>query len=224
MSTVLPGRADCTVPYKADDAMPISKPTLEQFSAYHKAWTYFNERLFEGQLSNCLLNFSRHARAMGFFSPERWSKGEIKSHEISLNPDVLGRPVIETMGTLVHEMVHQWQQEFGTPPRRCYHDREWAAKMEDVGLIPSSTGQPGGRKSGQRMTHYIDPSGRFQQAFDAMPAEFLIPWRSQAASAASKSPRNSKTKYTCGRCGAALWGKDSLQVLCLDCDVPFEKN
>lgn len=224
MSISSPEGPECTVPYKTVETTVLGEPTLEQFGAYHKAWTYFNDELFDGKLSSCLLNFSRKAKALGFFSPERWSKGEAKSHEISLNPDVLGRPVIDSMGTLVHEMVHQWQQEFGTPPRRCYHDREWAAKMEDVGLIPSNTGQPGGRKTGQAMTHYIDPAGRFQQAFDAMPPEFLIPWKSQAPSAASKSPRNSKTKYTCRRCGAALWGKDTLQVLCLECDVPFEKN
>lgn len=215
-------QTSCTVLYNA--ATGLVMPTLEQFSAYHHAWAYFNDRLFDGTLSSCLLNFSRKAKARGFFSPDRWAKGEATTHEISLNPDVLGRPVIETMGTLVHEMVHQWQQEFGSPPRRCYHNREWAAKMEEVGLIPSDTGEPGGKKTGQSMTHYIDPAGRFQQAFDAMPAEYLIPWRSHAPSKATPSPTSSKTKYSCRRCGAAIWGGRRLQVLCLNCDLPFEQN
>lgn len=213
----------CTVPYSVDETTKTDDPTLEQFGAYHNAWTFFNDQLFDGVLSKCLLNFSWHAKANGFFSPQRWSKGEARTHEISLNPDLLERPVIESMGTLVHEMVHQWQQEYGTPPRRCYHDREWSTKMEAVGLIPSDTGEPGGRKTGQRITHYIDPAGRFQKAFDLIPVEYLIPWKS-GRSAPSKSPsKNSKTKYVCCKCGSALWGKDSLQVLCLECEEPFVK-
>ena len=50
------------------------------------------------------------------------------------HPDILSRPIEESMGTLVHEMVHFWQQEFGTPSRRGYHNREWADKMEALGL------------------------------------------------------------------------------------------
>jgi hypothetical protein len=33
--------------------------------------------------------------------------------------------------------------------------------MEEVGLIPSSTGAPGGKRTGQSMSHYIDPDGKF---------------------------------------------------------------
>lgn len=222
MTTSTPNKPECTVPYNAEGP-ECDDPTLEQFGAYHNAWVYFNEQLFDGMLSNCLLNFSRHARANGFFSPQRWSKGEVRTHEISLNPDLLERPVIESMGTLVHEMVHQWQQEYGTPPRRCYHNREWAAKMEEVGLIPSETGEPGGRKTGQKITHYIGLSGRFHKAFDSMPKEYLIPWRSGRPAPSKGTTKNNKTKYLCGKCGSALWGKDSLQVLCLECGEPFVK-
>ena len=33
-----------------------------------------------------------------------------------------------------------------------------------------------------------------------------------------------KLKHTCPGCKNNLWGKASLQVLCLDCDVPYELN
>jgi hypothetical protein len=50
------------------------------------------------------------------------------------------------------------------PVKKCrggYHDRVWGAKMEEVGLMPSNTGLPGGKKNGQQMTHYIiSPSWR----------------------------------------------------------------
>jgi hypothetical protein len=39
------------------------------------------------------------------------------------------------------------------------------AWMERIGLMPSATGAPGGRRTGQRMTHYIIRGGLFDRAF-----------------------------------------------------------
>lgn len=97
-------------------------PTTEQFTAYQKAWDYFNEKLFDGQLRPCLLNFSRKHHSKGFFWANKWTKEGVTCHEISLNPDVLERPVEKTMSTLAHEMAHQWQQDHGHPSRNAYHN------------------------------------------------------------------------------------------------------
>jgi hypothetical protein len=75
-------------------------------------------------------------------------------------------------------MVYQWQQDHGHPPRRCYHNAEWADKMEQIGLMPSRTGQPGAKCTGQRCSHYILPDGLFRKMFEDMPEEYLMPWRS----------------------------------------------
>jgi predicted SprT family Zn-dependent metalloprotease len=124
------------------------------------AFDYFNAALFGGELPRCILNFSRHSnRANGFFAPERWSRGTEHTHEISLNPDLLNRPLLACMSTLVHEMAHLWQHAEGKPSRRTYHNAEWAQKMEDVGLMPSHTGEPGGRRTGQKMSHYVIEGG-----------------------------------------------------------------
>jgi hypothetical protein len=69
--------------------------------------------------------------------------------------------MIETLATLVHEMTHCKQQHYGTPGRRGYHNKEWASFMDAVGLAPSSTGQPGGRRVGERVTHYVVAGGPF---------------------------------------------------------------
>ncbi len=89
-------------------------------------------------------------------------------HEISLTPDSLNRPDKYWHATLVHEMVHLWQQDFGKPSRSCYHNKQWASKMESLGLMPSDTGLPEGRKTGQHMTHYIMAGGLFEKAFQSI--------------------------------------------------------
>jgi predicted SprT family Zn-dependent metalloprotease len=200
-------------------------PTRAQFAAYEGMFRYFNRELFGGTLPACLLNFSRKARTYGFFAPARWESGAEVRHEISLNPGTLkDREAIDVASTLVHEMVHLWQQDFGRPSRRGYHNGEWAAKMQEVGLIPSSTGEPGGARVGQRVSHYIEAGGCFARAFEAMPAEFLLPWScgELEEGRGKEGPRaRNKVKYTCPSCETNVWGKPGLSLVCGDCSEDF---
>jgi hypothetical protein len=195
-------------------------PTIEQYSAYQGAWEWFNQELFGGKLKPCKLTFSRHRGSVGFFTPRRWKKGDQEIHEIALNPAGLSRPLEEVMSTLVHEMVHQWQFDYGTPPRKAYHDQEWADKMKEIGLIPSDTGKPGGRRTGQRMSHYIDPEGKFIKALRRMPRKYVLPWLSEEHEKppAPKTPK--KLKLTCPGCEGVCWvtdGQSPEEVDCGDC-------
>lgn len=198
------------------------KPTTAQFAAFQAMYDYFNRVLFAGSLCSVILNFSRAAHSLGFFAPDRWAETKDKStvHEISLNPAHLAtRPAREVAATLAHEMAHCWQQEHGTPSAGGYHNKEWAAKMDEIGLVPSATGAPGGAKVGFRMTHYIADGGPFALAFDAMPAEHLLPWSSwepEKARRKSAPAPKSKVKYTCPDCGANAWGKPELHLVCGD--------
>ncbi len=199
-------------------------PTRNQFDAYRHAFDHFNRALFDGTLPPCLLNFSRKARSTGFFSANRWThrNGDESSHEISLNPDVLDLPPVESMQTLVHEQVHLWQHEFGTPSRRTYHNSEWAGKMEVVGLMPSETGKPGGKKTGQNMQDYVIEGGPFERAFQAMPDKALLPWLSRPlVTTQSVGQRRGPGKYECPKCHARAWGKPGLNLRCGDCDKPL---
>jgi hypothetical protein len=57
------------------------------------------------------------------------------------------------------------QHQFGKPPRNSYHDKQWAGKMRQIGLIPTATGEEGGKETGQKMHHLIEEGGPFQRAF-----------------------------------------------------------
>lgn len=207
----------------------VSKPTIEQFSKYQAAYDYFNRQLFGGKLKPCLLVFrdgkrKKNCIVLGHFAPERWRNADGEAcHEISLNPETLHRELTETFGTLVHEMAHQWQQDHGTPPRGGYHDREWAKKMSEIGLVPSDTGAPGGKMTGQRMTHYVDPTGAFKKAFDAMPENVALPWVTGGfeLAAPSKPKARNKIKYSCPGCDSNVWGKPGLQVVCGECEETY---
>jgi len=205
-----------------------SSPTNEQFVRYQEAYNYFNRKLFNGELSPCLLNFSRLKGALGFFAYKRWLNNESGdyTHEISLNPDLLPRPMDEIMAVLVHEMAHQWQFDCGKPSGRGYHNKQWTGKMESIGLVPSSTGQPGGKKTGYRMAHYIPKDGRFAKVFSEMPQDFLLPWTGipLTTSRGNAKPRQDKLKYSCPKCLTNVWGKHDLNIFCGNCLSKYRTN
>jgi hypothetical protein len=154
-------------------------PTKQNYDELSHAYNFFNRRLFGGELPGCLFTLQRKSRSMGYFSFERFvSRDQAKSDEIALNPEYFTtRPVKDVLSTLVHEQVHQWQRRFGTPPRRGYHDQEFAAKMEAIGLMPSNTGTPGGKTTGEKMSHFIMADGPFIHACkELLQTSFVIVW------------------------------------------------
>src|ERR1700722_3194587 len=124
--------------------------TKVEYRAFQEAYDFFNAELFGASLPHVLVTLQRHARSKGYFAPERFS-GRVertKVHELALNPDCFtGHTDENILSTLAHEMVHVWQQTHGKPGRRGWHNKEWAAKMKQIGLQPSDTGEPGGKET-----------------------------------------------------------------------------
>ena len=98
------------------------------------------------------------------------------------------------MSTLVHEMVHHWQHFAGTPSPSNAHNRQWAEKMMSLGLHPSSTGLPGGKKTGRSVSHYIIADGPFVPACkDLLKHGFTLPWLDRHAPATPESQKAVQT-------------------------------
>ncbi|WP_461255780.1 SprT-like domain-containing protein [Treponema sp. R80B11-R83G3] len=197
--------------------------TREQFQLFDELYQYYNNELFGGTLADCIIITQKSKKATGSFSPARW-KNKIKDdeqniHEITLNPECLDGPDEEWQQTLVHEMVHLWQRDFGKISRAGYHNKQWADKMEEIGLMPSSTGREGGKKTGQRMSDYIIPGGLFIEAYKRLKNKKLKYATNPVFFDGSKIPgkkSRSKTKYTCA-CNNNIWGKPGLSVTCNNC-------
>jgi len=142
-------------------------PTEELYSSLEIAYAHFNKALFENKLPPIIFTVQRQKGVMGYFIAERWgSRSGEKCHEIAINPAYLARSrLMEVLQTLVHEMTHCWQHCCGNPGRDYYHNKEWAKKMISIGLMPSSTGEPGGAITGQHMSDYIIEDGPFYKAY-----------------------------------------------------------
>jgi predicted SprT family Zn-dependent metalloprotease len=228
----------------------MGSPTGQAYSELQQAFDHFNRELFGNELPHCLITLQREKSCYGYFSHERFVNGEgVRTDEIAMNPSYFAVvPVTEIMQTLVHEMTHLWQHRFGKPGRRRYHNREWAGKMESIGLMPSSTGQPGGKRVGEHMADYVLQGGAFEAACrELLTADFCITWKDrfpakgqlqQIVAGAVEglstealeamgveveivkgaTTKSNRRKYSCPNCGINAWGKPNLNLRCGDCD------
>jgi predicted SprT family Zn-dependent metalloprotease len=209
-----------------DDKGKSNRPVrpVRTYASLDAAYKHFNRHLFGGLLGPCMITLQRHKGAFGYFVAARMAElddGEDQAvDEIALNPAAFeGRSPKDILSTLVHEMVHLWQQHYGKPTRNRYHNAEWAAKMKAVGLVPSHTGRPGGRETGQKMSHYIEEGGPYARAYARLesPRVLYRDVHDAGESATRRKKAASKTKYTCPGCEANAWAKPGMNLVCGDC-------
>lgn len=200
---------------------PSTAITPIEYGGLQRAYDHFNKVLFASELPDVFITYQRKANSMGYFSADRFA-GRVdelgKQHELALNPDnFVNQTDLQICQTLCHEMTHAWQQACGEPPSHNYHDKEWSTKMVAIGLQPSSTGAPGGKATGSRMSDYPIKGGLFLKAYADLAA---TGWKLNLESAhrlPKKPGTESKTKFACPKCPQVCWGKPSLELTCTLC-------
>jgi hypothetical protein len=223
------------------------RPTPQTYSEWQVALDYFSERLFDGQLPDCIITLTRRKNAGGYFKRRAFENvsGAIV-HEIAMNPAYLQAFGDRfALSVLVHEACHLWREEFGPRNKgglagaRGYHDNVWATKMDEVGLAPSASGKPGGARTGYRMSHYIVDGGQFDlDCAELLATGFAINWHDHNPGLLPETPpdddgsnepqpksRNgTRYRYTCPNCGLNAWAKYEARIACVDCSAPMPSS
>ena len=214
----------------------IRIPTKETYDALQSAYDFYNRKLFDGKLDDCLITLNRKRGTRGYFHAKIFQDRydhHTQTDEIALNPVYFDRTIEEVLSTLVHEMVHLWQEQYGKPGRGRYHNKEWGNKMEELGLMPTSTGLPGGKRTGDRVTHYIIPDGHYDMVTKILMNEgFKLHWQEvpqlidddEDKKTKKKKTKQTRLKYLCPNCEAAAWGGTSLLLICGKCHIPMVKK
>ncbi len=224
--------------------------TSREYETFQVAYDLFNAELFDGQLAGALITLQRKAGATGYYSKGSFisrQKDGRSMDEIAINPDSMSYypDDVEIWQTLLHEMVHQWQCHHGKPSRGGYHNKEFAMKMREIGLMPSDTGSEGGKQTGQHMADYPIAGGEFLRCVGLLNEQNIrVNWESLTAAtmevqipamieagheeqaaeyvasiAMAESKKKSKSKYSCPSCGLNAWGKPDMNLLCGDCNL-----
>jgi hypothetical protein len=201
----------------------IIDPTARLHGALIVAFDFFNEYLFEGRLPRCMITLRANRDHLGYFAHDRFEDGDKTVHEIAMNPKRFkNRSAEDVLATFVHEMVHLEQQEYGKPSRGRYHNKEWGALMKRAGLYPSSTGEPGGKETGQRVHHYIIEGGPFSVACaELIKTGFTIEYADIWKEREGRGPNKNKASYRCLGCDLLMWGKPGITDLPLHCSQPM---
>ena len=219
-------------------------PTQTLTNELQGCLTYYNRILFKGELSDCMLRLDQSGRTrLGYFKPLGYvSKDGHLIHEIAISAShILDTDIKNVLSTLAHEMCHMARWDlFAKKTYGSYHCKKWVAIMEGVGLIPSDTGKPQGKKTGHRVSHYIQPDGPFDRASDELiQGRFSFTWgqaSEQLREAAiakvtgkdtikdntnSKDKSKGKVKFICPICQRPAWFAPPYSFKCTEHDVPL---
>jgi SprT-like family len=122
-------------PMRRERTRPDDEPLAERLTAWHAR---FNEEHFDGALRPVPVRVSRRMKSrLGHYTAAQ--KGE--QGEIAISWRHLRRHGWdEALHTLLHEMVHQWQDETG---RAIDHGAGFRAKARDVGIAAAAKRAPG---------------------------------------------------------------------------------
>jgi hypothetical protein len=131
-------------PARRERTSPDDQPLAEELAAWHRR---FNERHFGGRLRSATIRVSRRMRSrLGHYTAAT-PGGEPAEIAISLT-HLRKHGWEEVLHTLLHEMVHQWQDEAG---HTIDHGATFRAKAREVGIAPMARRTLAARAPG-RMT------------------------------------------------------------------------
>lgn len=141
-------------------------PTEQLYKRLDSAVAFFNAKLFNSELPCLLITVQRNQKGVAYFDPNRWGSSEGKNaHELAINSSsITSLSLLQLFTTLCQQMCVCWQYAEGSPSRRGYQNKELSEKMASIGLIPSSTGKPGGKPVGQNIGCYPAIDGPFLKA------------------------------------------------------------
>ena len=120
---------------------------MKQLTTYNRAAAYLNTifdllnaRYFENTLSRPVITIQSTPKAYGHYTLfDAWSvDGEAGMREINIGAGTLSRPIECVVATLLHEMVHYWNDKNGVKDcsrGNTYHNKNFKAAAEACDLV-----------------------------------------------------------------------------------------
>ena len=179
------------------------------------AFDVLNQKYFESALSRPAITIQSSPRAHGHFTPfDAWDDSGTKLKEINLGAESLRRPVVNTIATLIHEMVHYWCHIKGikdTSRGNVYHNERFQKEAEKRDLI--ITKAPG---IGFSVT---EPSPELRIFVSGMGWDDKLKlYRDSGDEPKTGSKKKTSTrKYICPICGLSIRATKNVRVACMDC-------
>ena len=174
-------------------------------------------------MPNTVLSFERmDHRILAAYTLRRNPQGLL--YEIAFNTLHLERPLWETLETLLHEYVHLWQQNEGLHPvQRNYHNVEFVARCEQLGLHPHIGSGVHLRPADEPLAALLEAHGLERPT---VTVDVTLDDRGKprdwwfAAGGRGRRGRSTLSKWTCG-CQNVRVGTKEFYACCTRCGHAF---
>lgn len=219
------------IPPKPDAPKPTIRPMVKTLE---DLFVKFNDRFFGGELETPVITIAPDTcRAYGWFTTWRaWKETDNEDaegyYEINVTSDYLNRDPVDIAGTLLHEMVHLYNEMRGV--KDCsrggkYHNKKFQMAAEAHGLVCEKS-----QKYGFSVTKPAEETVKFIESFD-LKFNLYRPTVSDKPTPDDEKDKDSKQKtrkksstrkYVCPVCGTIIRSTKPVNVVCGDCYEPFE--
>jgi hypothetical protein len=191
-----------------DHALGVEGWAYSEFARPLHEWAERFNEAFDLQLETPAIRLDRAGRrTLGTYLPGRNSFG--LRHEVTLNTRHLDRSLPELLETLLHELLHEWQELHGRPGKSNYHNKEFREKARSLGLIVDQWGHGMGVLPGP-FTSLLEENGVNPQIL------------SKPKVAGKRPPGKSKLKKWSCRC-TNVRAAVELKAKCLHCGQIFRR-
>jgi hypothetical protein len=115
------------------------KTTVDEL---HRAFDLLNKEFFEGKLPEPAITVQTRGKrlSMGWVTSKPvWAdrEGKVKKYELNISAEYLNLPLLETIDTMMHEMVHLWNLVHNvkdTSRGGTYHNKNFKTECERRGF------------------------------------------------------------------------------------------
>lgn len=214
---------------------------LEKYQKmFNEVFELLNKEYFEGTLPPLVITIqSSNRKSYGHFSVFKvWKAEGVYMHELNISSDFLSRSIYELCSTMQHELIHYFCQINGiqdTSQGGRYHNKRFKEEAEKRGLLISQ-----GQYIGWSVT---TPSKAFVEFIDSHKIQKPMEINRDGERFAfigiggstdktkgtdngielPKKPKCSTRKYQCPCCKNSFRATKDINVLCMDCNVQYEK-
>lgn len=209
---------------RIEERMKNTKATIKpMIETLEELFVKLNNKYFDGKLERPVITIAPDTcRAYGWFTTWRaWKETEIKDsegyYEITITSDYLDRTPVEIAGTLLHEMVHLYNQMNGI--NDCsrggkYHNIKFKESAEAHGLET--------KKDSRYGWSITSPSTQTAEYLESLKLSFPL-YRPTPEKGQRVRKKSSTRKYVCPICGTIIRATKEVHVTCSDCGVEFEE-
>lgn len=194
-----------------------------------KAFNLLNADWFDGKLETPIITIIPTPRAYAHYTTANvWKTANGGKREINVASGTLDRPLEEIISSLMHEMVHMWNDMVlnvqDTSRGGQWHNRMFAIEAEKHGLTVEKS-----PKYGYAFTTYDESLMDWIIAHDELREIEMCRsniWHNasgiggKAASGgapAATSTNSHSRKYICPKCGNSVRATKAVNVICGDC-------